>query len=228
LGPGLLSTIFDGVQRPLSEIEKKGDFIHRGVDVPSIDRNKKWEFNPVVKKGDKVEGGDVIGEVQETPLIVHKIMVPPGLKGEIVEIKKGSFTVEEEIGKLKTENGEVSLCMLQKWPVRVKRPFKKRLPPDTPLVTGQRVIDTLFPILKGGTACIPGPFGSGKCVTGDTPVFINGKLVKIEDIFNSFKNKGNWIKKGDEKYKTYLVSFNSSFFPSFLSSFQEENLQVSH
>ena len=200
LAPGLLSTIFDGVQRPLSEIEKKGDFIHRGVDVPSIDRNKKWEFNPVVKKGDKVEGGDVIGEVQETPLIVHKIMVPPGLKGEITEIKKGSFTVEEEIGKLKTENGVISLCMLQKWPVRVKRPFKKRLPPDTPLVTGQRVIDTLFPILKGGTACIPGPFGSGKCVTGDTPVFINGKLVKIEDIFSSFKNKGNWIKKENEEY----------------------------
>ena len=164
LAPGLLSTIFDGIQRPLSEIEKRGDFIRRGIDVPSIDRNKKWDFKPVVKKGDIVEGGDVIGAVQETPLIVHKIMVPPDLKGEIVEIKEGSFTVEEEIAKLKTENGYVSLKMLQKWTVRGKRPFKKRLPPDTPLVTGQRVIDTLFPILKGGTACIPGPFGSGKTV----------------------------------------------------------------
>ncbi|HRR96257.1 MAG TPA: V-type ATP synthase subunit A, partial [Candidatus Ratteibacteria bacterium] len=164
LAPGLLSTIFDGIQRPLSEIEKRGDFIRRGIDVPSIDRNKKWDFKPVVKKGDIVEGGDVIGAVQETPLIVHKIMVPPDLKGEIVEIKEGSFTVEEEIAKLKTKNGYVSLKMLQKWTVRGKRPFKKRLPPDTPLVTGQRVIDTLFPILKGGTACIPGPFGSGKTV----------------------------------------------------------------
>jgi len=164
LGPGILSTIFDGIQRPLSQIEKKGDFIRRGIDIPSIDRNKRWEFKPIVKKGDIVESGDIIGNVQETPLIVHKIMVPPGIKGEITEIKEGSFTVEEEIGKVKTQNGNISLKMLQKWPVRMKRPFKKRLPPNTPLVTGQRVIDTLFPILKGGTACIPGPFGSGKTV----------------------------------------------------------------
>lgn len=164
LGPGLLSTIFDGVQRPLSEIEKKGDFIQRGVDVPSLDRNKKWDFKPSVKKGDSVEEGDIIGTVQETPLILHKIMVPPGIKGEITEIKEGSFTIEEEIAKVKTENGEVPLTMLQEWPVRVRRPFRERLTPDVPLVTGQRVIDTLFPILKGGTACIPGPFGSGKTV----------------------------------------------------------------
>ncbi len=164
LGPGLLTNIFDGIQRPLTKIEEKGDFIFRGVDIPAIDRNKKWDFKPIVKKGDEVEEGDIIGEVQETPLLVHKIMVPPGIKGEIVEIKEGLFTVEDEIAKVKTEKGEIPIKMLQKWPVRVPRPVKRRESPDTPLVTGQRVIDTFFPILKGGTACIPGPFGSGKTV----------------------------------------------------------------
>lgn len=164
LGPGLLKNIFDGIERPLSQIEKKGDFIVRGVDIPALDRSIKWGFKPVVKKGDIVEGGDIIGEVQETPLISHKIMVPPGIEGEILEIKEGEFTVEEEIGKVKTKDGIKPLYLMQKWPVRIKRPFKKKLPPDEPLVTGQRVIDTLFPILKGGTACIPGPFGSGKTV----------------------------------------------------------------
>ncbi|HOK55998.1 MAG TPA: V-type ATP synthase subunit A [bacterium] len=164
LGPGLLQNIFDGIQRPLSQIEKTGDFIIRGVDIPPLDRSIKWDFKPVVKKGDYVESGDVIGIVDETPLIKHKIMVPYGVNGEIIEIKEGSFTVEEEIGKVKTDKGEIPLYLMQKWPVRKPRPFKKRLNPDTPLVTGQRVIDTLFPILKGGTACIPGPFGSGKTV----------------------------------------------------------------
>ncbi|MCD6408280.1 hypothetical protein J7L87_04430, partial [bacterium] len=200
LGPGLLTNIFDGIQRPLTKIEEKGDFIFRGVDIPAIDRNKKWDFKPIVKKGDEVEEGDIIGEVQETPLLLHKIMVPPGIKGEIVEIKEGLFTVEDEIAKVKTEKGEIPIKMLQKWPVRVPRPVKRRESPDTPLVTGQRVIDTFFPILKGGTACIPGPFGSGKCVVGDTPVFINGKLKKIKDIFNSSKNEGVWIKKESEEY----------------------------
>lgn len=164
LGPGLLKNIFDGIQRPLSQIEKKGDFIIRGVDVPPLDRNIKWDFKPVVKKGDIVESGDIIGIVEETPIITHKIMVPYGIRGEIVDIKEGSFTVTDEIGRVKTENGEIPLYLMQKWPVRKPRPFKRRLNPDTPLVTGQRVIDTLFPILKGGTACIPGPFGSGKTV----------------------------------------------------------------
>ncbi|MCM8806684.1 MAG: V-type ATP synthase subunit A [Candidatus Omnitrophica bacterium] len=164
LGPGLLKNIFDGIQRPLSQIEKKSDFIIRGIDIPALDRSIKWDFKPIVKKGDYVETGDVIGVVQETPLIEHKIIVPYGIKGQIVEIKEGNFTVEEEIGKVKTENEEIPLYLMQKWPVRRPRPFKKKLEPDTPLVTGQRVIDTLFPILKGGTACIPGPFGSGKTV----------------------------------------------------------------
>ncbi len=164
LGPGLLSNIFDGIQRPLSRLEEKGDFISRGIQMPPLDREKKWDFNPSVKKGDSVEGGDIVGEVQETPLLLHKIMVPPGLSGDITEIKEGSFTVEEEIGKIKTEKGEISLFLMQKWPVRMRRPVKGKKPPEEPLVTGQRVIDTLFPVLKGGTACIPGPFGSGKTV----------------------------------------------------------------
>ncbi|MGC8977548.1 MAG: V-type ATP synthase subunit A [Candidatus Ratteibacteria bacterium] len=164
LGPGLLKNIFDGIQRPLSQIEKTGDFIIRGIDIPALDRSIKWSFKPVVKKGDIVEEGDIIGIVNETPLINHKIMVPYGVCGEIIDIKEGNFKVEEEIGKLKTKDGLVPLYLMQKWPVRKPRPFKKRLNPDTPLVTGQRVIDTLFPILKGGTACIPGPFGSGKTV----------------------------------------------------------------
>jgi V/A-type H+-transporting ATPase subunit A len=164
LGPGLLKNIFDGIQRPLSQIEKKGDFIIRGVDISSLDRSMKWNFKPLVKKGDFVEEGDIIGIVKETEIIEHRILVPYGVKGEIIDIKEGNFTVEEEIGRVKTENGEVPLYLMQRWPVRKPRPFKKRLTPDTPLVTGQRVIDTLFPILKGGTACIPGPFGSGKTV----------------------------------------------------------------
>ncbi|MCM8803966.1 MAG: V-type ATP synthase subunit A [Candidatus Omnitrophica bacterium] len=164
LGPGLLKNIFDGIQRPLSQIERMSDFIVRGVDIPALDRKIEWDFKPIVKKGDIVEEGDIIGIVEETPLIKHKIMVPYGINGEIVEIKEGKFTVEEEIGKVKREDDQIPLYLMQKWPVRKPRPFKKRLNPDVPLVTGQRVIDTLFPILKGGTACIPGPFGSGKTV----------------------------------------------------------------
>ena len=166
LGPGLLSNIFDGIQRPLSRIEEKGDFIFRGMEMPSLDREKKWEFVPSARKGDMVEGGDIIGEVKETAILIHRIMVPPGLKGTIADIKKGSFTVEDEIGRItKTEDrGEEPLYLMQRWPVRTRRPFKGKKPPSEPLVTGQRVIDTLFPVLKGGTACIPGPFGSGKTV----------------------------------------------------------------
>jgi len=164
LGPGLLKNIFDGIQRPLSKLETKGDFILRGLEMPSLDRETKWKFTPRVKKGDILEGGDVVGEVQETPLLVHKIMLPPMMKGEITDIKEGEFTVEEAIGKISTGNEEKTFSLMQKWPVRQRRPVKSKLPPDQPLVTGQRVIDTLFPVMKGGTACIPGPFGSGKTV----------------------------------------------------------------
>ena len=142
-----------------------GDFITKGIQIPALDREKKWDFKSLVKKGDMVSGGDIIGEVKETGILLHKIMVPPGESGEVINIKQGSFTVEEEIGRIKREDGkEVPLFLMQKWPVRIKRPVKAKMPPCEPLVTGQRVIDTLFPVLKGGTACIPGPFGSGKTV----------------------------------------------------------------
>jgi len=165
LGPGLIGEIFDGIQRPLSKIEKIGDFIYKGIEIPPLDREKKWDFKPCVKKGEIVEEGDVVGEVKETFLVSHKIMVPIGIAGEIIDIKEGSFTVTEEVGKIKTKDGQYHIIkLMQKWPVRTRRPFKERKHPQIPLVTGQRIIDTLFPILKGGTACIPGPFGSGKTV----------------------------------------------------------------
>ncbi len=166
LGPGLISSIYDGIQRPLDKIKlAKGDYITRGAEAGGIDREKKWEFTLSMKKGDKVETGDIIGSVQESSIIEHKIMIPHGIKGEIVEISKGNFTVEETIAVVKDEHGEKhNIIMLQKWPVRRPRPYKQKLPPFEPLVTGQRVIDTFFPIAKGGTACIPGPFGSGKTV----------------------------------------------------------------
>ncbi|MFO7151968.1 MAG: ATP synthase subunit A [Bacillota bacterium] len=166
LGPGLLESIFDGIQRPLDVIEKKvGSFITRGVEAPALNREKKWKFVPRVKPGDRVVEGDVIGTVQETVIVEHRIMVPPGLSGVIEDIREGEFTVTEPVAVLKTESGQkVELTMMQKWPVRKTRPYKEKLPPDRPMATGQRVIDTLFPVAKGGTACIPGPFGSGKTV----------------------------------------------------------------
>ncbi len=165
LGPGLIGTIFDGIQRPLKAIaERVGDYITRGIEVPSLDRDIRWHFKPIVKKGVKVEGGDVIGEVKETETITHRIMIPPGIKGIIEEIKEGEFTVDEVVAKVKDKERIYDITMLQRWPVRKPRPVKEKLPPKEILVTGQRVIDTFFPVAKGGTACIPGPFGSGKTV----------------------------------------------------------------
>ena len=165
LGPGLIASIYDGIQRPLDDIMKiSGNNLKRGVEVPSLKRNLKWEFVPTVKVGDEVETGDVIGTVQETVLVQQKIMVPYGIKGTIKEIKEGTFTVEDIVAVVETEKGEKELSMMQKWPVRRGRPYKKKLPPEMPLVTGQRVIDTFFPIAKGGVAAVPGPFGSGKTV----------------------------------------------------------------
>ncbi|HMM70357.1 MAG TPA: V-type ATP synthase subunit A [Gudongella oleilytica] len=162
LGPGLLEAMFDGIQRPLEEFRKlSGDFLTRGTKVDNLNREKKWHFVPTAKVGDKVIGGDIIGTVQETPLILHKIMVPIGMSGEITSITEGMFTIIEDICVL---DGTQKIQMLQKWPVRKGRPFKKKLNPDVPLLTGQRVIDTFFPVAKGGTAAIPGPFGSGKTV----------------------------------------------------------------
>ena len=167
LGPGLITSIYDGIQRPLDDIMKAtgSNSLKRGVEVPALKRDKKWEFVPTAKVGDEVEGGDILGTVQETVVVTQKIMVPPNVKGKIKEIKAGSFNVEETVCVLETEDGEKELSLMQKWPVRRGRPYKKKLPPNMPLVTGQRVIDCMFPIAKGGVAAIPGPFGSGKTVT---------------------------------------------------------------
>ena len=167
LGPGLIETMYDGIQRPLEAMrEKAGSNITRGISVPSLDREKKWEFVPTVAAGDAVEAGDVIGTVQETVVVQQKIMVPYGISGTVESIESGQFTVEDVVCRVKKEDGTVAeLTMMQKWPVRRGRPYKEKLVPEMPLITGQRVIDTLFPIAKGGVAAIPGPFGSGKTVT---------------------------------------------------------------
>lgn len=167
LGPGLIRSIYDGIQRPLNAImEKTGsNLLQRGVEVASLDRGKKWHFIPTAKVGDKLVGGDILGTVQETDVVLQKIMLPPNIQGELKELKEGDYTVEDTIGTLTDDKGNThNLQLMQKWPVRVGRPYKEKLPPNSPLVTGQRVIDTLFPIAKGGTAAVPGPFGSGKTV----------------------------------------------------------------
>ena len=166
LGPGLIASIYDGIQRPLDDIMKAtgSNNLKRGVEVPSLKRDKKWEFVPAVQAGDEVEAGDILGTVQETVVVVQKIMVPYGVKGTVKEIKGGEFTVEEAVAVISTQEGDRELTMMQKWPVRKGRPYLKKLPPETPLVTGQRVVDSFFPIAKGGVAAVPGPFGSGKTV----------------------------------------------------------------
>ncbi len=166
LGPGLIGSIYDGIQRPLNLIrEKFGDFISRGVTAPRLDHDRKWQFIPNVKKGDKVQAGDILGEVEETSLITHKILIPPRItEGEIIRITEGEYTIDEPVAEIRGKNGSEKITLVQEWPVRQPRPYRKRLDPDVPLVIGQRVIDTFFPLLKGGTACVPGPFGSGKTV----------------------------------------------------------------
>lgn len=166
LGPGLVSTIFDGTQRPLSDLyTQTGDRLSRGMQIPSLSREKSWDFKATAQKGDKVTAGDIIGTVQETPVVMQKIMVPYGVSGVIDEIKSGSFHVDETVAVVKGENGEKSeITLMQTWPVRKGRPYLQKLNPDIPLITGQRVIDVLFPLAKGGTAAVPGPFGSGKTV----------------------------------------------------------------
>ncbi len=167
LGPGIIGSIFDGIQRPLETIKAlTGDYIERGVDVPSLPKDKKWTFKPLAKAGQKLQGGDVLGEVQETSAVVQKILVPPTMAGTLKSIvAEGEYTVVEDIAEVETSNGTEKVQMMQKWPVRKGRPYKSKLDPDIPLVTGQRAQDTFFPVAKGGTAAIPGPFGSGKTVT---------------------------------------------------------------
>jgi V/A-type H+-transporting ATPase subunit A len=202
LGPGLIGSFYDGIQRPLDAIKAiAGDTITRGIEVPGLNREKKWHFVPKVKAGDKVTGGDVIGEVQETTLVMHRIMVPPGMEGEIAEVNEGDYTVEEIVAKIKTADGVKDIDMIQRWPVREPRPVKRNLAPQAPMFTGQRVIDALFPVGKGGTACVPGPFGSGKCVTGDTPVLLgDGEIKAIEEIFEQYKGRGQRVINQYEEY----------------------------
>jgi V/A-type H+-transporting ATPase subunit A len=165
LGPGLMSSIYDGIQRPLDVIRsREGDFVTRGIELPPLDREKKWGFVPLVKEGQKVVVGDFLGEVEETPLIKHKIMVPPGSAGKVVDIKEGKFLVDEIVARIQTEKEVKEIAMFQTWSIRRNREVYERLMPDEPLTTGQRVLDTLFPLAKGGTGCVPGPFGSGKTV----------------------------------------------------------------
>jgi V/A-type H+-transporting ATPase subunit A len=167
LGPGLIEQFYDGIQRPLQNIEKAAEspYITRGIIVPAISREKKWNFAPSANAGDDVEAGDILGTVKETVLVEHRIMVPPGMKGKITEIKSGEFTVEETVAVIEDERGaRHEIAMLSRWPVRKPRPVAKRLAPEVPLSTGQRIVDMFFPIARGGTACVPGPFGSGKTV----------------------------------------------------------------
>ncbi|MDD3347532.1 V-type ATP synthase subunit A [Oscillibacter sp.] len=177
LGPGMIEGIYDGIQRPLQKIvEKVGACITRGVEVSALDHEKKWDFNATAKVGDRLTGGDILGTVQETASVLHKVMVPPKMSGVLTEIQSGSFNVTEKIAALKTDDGKVlPLTMTQKWPVRIGRPYTKKYPPKRPLCSGQRVIDTMFPIAKGGTAAVPGPFGSGKTV-------VQHQLAKWSDV----------------------------------------------
>jgi V/A-type H+-transporting ATPase subunit A len=191
LGPGLISSIYDGIQRPLDIIrEKEGDFVPRGIEVPPLDRARKWEFVPLVKKGQDVKEGDFLGEVEETPLLKHKIMVPMGAAGKIVEIKKGKFVIEETIARIQNQKEVKEIRMLQTWSIRRNRNVRERLMPDEPLTTGQRVLDTLFPLAKGGTGCVPGPFGSGKTV-------VQHQLAKWSDaqiiVFVACGERGNEV-----------------------------------
>jgi V/A-type H+-transporting ATPase subunit A len=165
LGPGLISSIYDGIQRPLDVIRiKTGDFVTRGIELPALDRQKKWGFVPARKAGETVAAGDFLGEVEETPLVRHYIMVPPDGAGKLLEVRAGQFSIEEWVARIKTKDGVREVRMYQTWSIRKQREVSRRLMPDEPLITGQRVLDTLFPLAKGGTACVPGPFGSGKTV----------------------------------------------------------------
>ena len=198
LAPGLIEGIYDGIQRPLAKLrEVAGDRIERGVYLPAVDHEKKWTFEPRVTIGDSVESGSVLGVVQENVLVEHKIMTPYGVKGVVKEIKHGDFNVDETIAVVETEKGDVNVTMLQKWPVRKGRPYREKLSPKAPLVTGQRVIDTLFPIAKGGVAAVPGPFGSGKTVVqhqlakwadADIIVYVGGgeRGNEMTDVLNEF------------------------------------------
>ena len=202
LGPGLLKSIYDGVQRPLDVLKKNlGDFITRGFVAPPLDEKAVWEFTATAKVGDEVTSGAVLGTVQETALILHKILVPPGVSGKVTQLASGKFTIRDPIGSLQTGSGKMPLFLSHKWVVRVPRPVQQKLAPGVPLITGQRVIDTYFPLAKGGTACIPGPFGSGKCVAGETPILLaDGSLVPIAELHRQMSASGTTTVDGADEW----------------------------
>ncbi|MCD6380972.1 MAG: V-type ATP synthase subunit A [Candidatus Odinarchaeota archaeon] len=201
LAPGIIGGIYDGIMRPLTILREKGDFIRRGVKASPIRHDKKWNFKPSVKKGQKVVPGDILGEVPETSLVTNRIMVPYGINGTVSWIApEGEYTVDDTIARVLTKDGEKEIFMLQKWPVRKSRPFFKKISPKEPLITGQRIIDTFFPVAKGGTSAIPGGFGTGKCLTGDTKVLLsNGELVPIRELFNWGLDEGYPIVEGKNR-----------------------------
>lgn len=224
LAPGLIEGIFDGIQRPLKKVyEKYGDRITRGIQVNNLDHEKKWEFVPVVKVGDRVEAGDIIGTVQETEIVSHKIMIPFGVSGKIKEIKSGEFSITQTVAVVETKDGDKQICMLQRWPVRRGRPYKTKMTPEMPMVTGQRVIDTLFPIAKGGVAAVPGPFGSGKTVVqhqlakwADTDIIVyvgcGERGNEMTDVLNEFPQLKD-PKSGEPLMKRTVLIANTSDMP---------------
>lgn len=225
LGPGLVETIYDGIQRPLFKlIEKTGSNITRGVTEPALDHSKEWDFVATAKEGDEVSMGDIIGTVQETNAVLHKIMIPKGIEGTIKEIKSGTYTIDEVVAIVTDENGDDhDVTMLQRWPVRVQRPYVEKLPPNEPLVTGQRVIDTMFPLAKGGTAAVPGPFGSGKTVVQhqlakwaevDIVVYIGcgERGNEMTDVLNEFPELED-PKTGEPLMKRTILIANTSDMP---------------
>ncbi|MFU7514271.1 V-type ATP synthase subunit A [Clostridium sp. HCS.1] len=225
LGPGLIESMFDGIQRPLDAFEKAANspFLKRGVVVKSLNRERVWTFNPTVKIGDIVETGDIIGTVQETSVILHKIMIPYGVKGKIKEIKSGDFTVVDTVCIVETEKGDKEVTLMQKWPARKGRPYARKLKPDAPMTTGQRVIDTFFPVAKGGAASVPGPFGAGKTVVqhqvakwGDTEIVVyvgcGERGNEMTDVLNEFPELKD-PKTGESLMKRTVLIGNTSNMP---------------
>ena len=225
LGPGLIEAMFDGIQRPLKALEKASDspFLRRGIEVKSLDREKIWTFNPTAKVGDYVETGDIIGTVQETSVILHKIMVPYGVKGTIKEIKAGDFNIVQTVAVLETEKGDKELTLMQKWPSRKGRPYAQKLKPISPMITGQRVVDTFFPVAKGGAAAVPGPFGAGKTVVqhqiakwGDSEIVVyvgcGERGNEMTDVLNEFPELKD-PKNGESLMKRTVLIANTSNMP---------------
>ncbi len=225
LGPGLIQGIFDGIQRPLNKlVELSGDRISRGIQVDSLDRSAKWTFSALRKEGERVSSGDIIGAVQENEVVEHRIMIPNGIEGELISIKSGVFTIVDVIAQVRDDKGNVhGITMLQKWPVRRGRPYKEKLPPSAPLITGQRVIDTLFPIAKGGVAAVPGPFGSGKTVVqhqlakwadADIIVYVGcgERGNEMTDVLNEFPHLTD-PKTGESLMKRTVLIANTSDMP---------------